>query len=247
MRVFAYVLPFALSFVVAHPVPVQAQTARTFALPAGCTGYLTVQMKSCTVSHHFTCDADPDGWQRRVDMDDMGVSYFGAIDAESQWVESFHTYTGHTEKLADAPVDPASFTELTSTGTDGYDFQTLSEEIGTSHYAGRDTLTGQTVTIDGVVLEQTQFEITATDSGGGMIWQSAGFEFINRDWRMFLSGRSTITTPDDSFESDDSPMEFVFPEEVGFLSVDPKFGCSTVTAGLISTAPILPVGYGVTE
>ena len=42
-------------------------------------------------------------------------------------------------------------------------------------------------------------------------------------------------------------MEFVFPDEVGFMAVDPKFGCSTVTAGLMSTAPVLPVSYEVTE
>lgn len=242
MRFLTLVLPCLLL----APVAVSAQTARTFTLPAGCEGIVTIQMRSCTVSHQFTCSADPEGWQRRVDMGADGPTYMGAIDGETQWMESFHVATGHSERLEDAPRDPASFSVLLDEGTDTYDFQTLSDEIGTTRYVGFDTLTGVTQEIDGVLLDQTEYKITAMDTGGGMIWESAGFEWISRDFRVFLSGVSTITTPDGSFETDDSPVEFIFPGEPGFLSVYPKHGCGeTVSAAPGGLTDVMPAAWSV--
>jgi hypothetical protein len=214
------------------PAAALAQQGRTFSMPAGCEAYVTIQMRSCSVSHHFRCEADPEGWQRRVDMDMDGPTYMGAIDAETQWVESFHAFTGHAERLENAPRDPANFSALLTEGTDTYDFQTLSDEIGTTRYVGFDTLTGVTQEIDGVVLDQTEYQITAYDTGGGLIWSSKGFEWISRDFRMFLSGVSTITTPEGSFDMDNSPVEFIFPGEPGFLSVFPKHGCGETVSSL---------------
>jgi hypothetical protein len=154
-----------------------------FALPQGCTAYVTIQMASCTVSHAFTCAADPAGVQRRVDLDEEGVTYFGAIDAEAQWLESTHVRAGHSEALAPDPADPMSFSELVETGVDNFDFTTLSDEIGPTRFVGGDSLTGQTVVIDGVTLEQTRYSIRATDAAGTEMWSSEGFEFISRDWR----------------------------------------------------------------
>ena len=87
-----------------------------------------------------------------------------------------------------------------------------------------DTLTGETVVIDGVTLERTEYNITAYDTGGGEMWSSQGNEYISRDWRMFLAGQSTISADGENWESDDRPVEFIFPDEPGFLSVSPKPG-----------------------
>jgi hypothetical protein len=237
-------LPAILPCLALLPVAAPAQQARTFSLPAGCEAYVTIQSRSCSVSHHFRCEGDPEGWQRRVDMDMDGPTYMGAIDSETQWVESYHVYTGHSERLENAPRDPASFSALLSDGTDTYDFQTLSDEIGTTRYVGFDTLTGVTQEIDGVLLEQTEYQITASDTGGGMIWESKGFEWISRDFRMFMSGVSTITTPDGSFDTDDSPVEFIFPGEPGFLSVFPKHGCGETVSALPGGA-MVPANWAV--
>ncbi len=205
-----------------------APAARTFQPPAGCTAYLTVQMASCTVSHHFTCSADPEGWQRRVDIDEGGITYAGAIDAQTQWMESFHVLSNHSERLAPNPADPADFDTLTSTGLDTFDFATSSPEFGPARYVGQDSLTGETVTIDGVELDRTEYRMTAYDAQGNETWRSTGNEYISRDWRMFLSGTSSIVVGEQVTETDDSPVEFIMPGERGFLSVSPKHGCGAV-------------------
>ncbi len=200
----------------------------TFNLPQGCEAYLTIQARDCSVSHHFTCEGDPEGHQRRVDLTEEGMVYAGAIDRETQWIESFHVLSGHSERLESSPADRASMTELIATGTDTYDFQTLSAEIGPTRYAGQDRLTGETVTIDGVDLRQTEYEITATTPDGTFLWSSEGREYISDEFRMFISGTGTTTTSDETWESDGTPVEFIFPGEPGFLSSQPKHGCGVM-------------------
>ena len=213
--------------------PVSAQQTDVFRLPAGCTAYVTVQDRSCSVDHHFRCDADTTGHQRRVSFDEDGMTYLGQIDAETQWVQSFHARAGSTETLSANPTDPASLSELIATGVDTYDFVTMSDQYGPTHFKGTDRLTGKTVTIDGVDLSETTYEITATTPDGTVLWASDGTEYIHTDWRIFLSGAGSTTTRTDSFEKDDTPVEFIFPGEPGFLSTRPKHGCGV----MLSAAP----------
>lgn len=221
--------PACLLLALAGPLAAQdAPAARTFQPPPGCEAFVTVQMASCTVSHHFRCEADPEGWQRRVDVDEGGITLWSAIDAETQWMESVHVTTNHSERLGPAPDDPASFSELVATGRDGFDFQTLSDEIGPTRYVGEDRLPGGTVTIDGVTLDRTEFQIAAYDAAGTKIWTGRGSEFISREWRLFLSGVETYVVGGKPSETDATPVEFVFPDEPGFLSTSPKHGCGAM-------------------
>lgn len=196
-----------------------------FSLPAGCTAFVTIQNKSCEVEHHFTCTGDAAGMKRRVSLDEQGMTYAGQIDAEAQWIVSFHALAGITEMLEPDPVDRASLTELLATNLDTYDFRTLSAEVGETRYVGQDSLTGRQITIDGVTLDETAYQITAYDGSGTEVWSSEGNEFVSRDWRMFLSGTNTITTPDETFPMDGTPVEFIFPGDPGFLSSRPKYDC----------------------
>ncbi|PUB16997.1 hypothetical protein [Yoonia sediminilitoris] len=197
----------------------------TFGLPQGCDAFLTVQSKSCQVDHHFVCEADPEGHQRRVGITEEGLVYAGEIDRETQWLNSFHARTGHAETLEPNPVERASLSDLIAKGVDDYDFRTLSDQIGTTRYVGQDTLTGRQIVIDGVTLDETTYDITAYDESGNEIWAAKGNEFIHRDWRIFLSGTGVTRVGTESFDSDDGPVEFIFPGESGFLSARPKYGC----------------------
>ena len=215
--------------------PVAAQTgAPVFVLPAGCDAFVTVQSESCKVDHHFTCEADPTGHQRRVSLDEQGPTYSGMIDAETQWLMSFQILSGHQERLEPNPAEPASLSDLIETGVDDYDFRTLSDEIGETRYVGQDTLTGRQITIDGVTLDETTYDLKAYDASGEEVWSAKGNEFINRDWRMFLSGTGEVTTANGTFERANRPVEFIFPGESGFLSSHPKHGCGVA----ISSADI---------
>lgn len=218
---------------VAFAAPACAQNqpqAQTFSLPAGCTAYLTVQSKACNVSHHFICENYPAGVQGRIDLDNLGATYIGTIDAETQWLNSFSPEMGSTETLEPGAANPASFTDLITTGRNDFDFSTRNDQTGLVRFVGSDRLTGETAIIDGVTLEETQFQIVASAEDGTELWRTTGHEFISRDWRMFLSGTKETVATGGSFKSDGSPVEFVFPGEPGFLSPNPKFGCGVVTS-----------------
>lgn len=218
--------------------PVAAQAG--FSLPQGCEAYVTIQKRSCTISHLFRCDGDPEGHQRRVDLDQEGLTYMGLIDSETQWIESYYPFTGETSTLAPGAADPASFTELLATGRDGMDFQTMSDTFGLTSYVGEDRLTGETVVIDGVTLQRTAFNITVRDSGGQELWSIAGNEYIHPEWRTFISGTRTFTTPDAVTEEDGTPVEFAFPGEAGFLSSTPRFDCDVIMSGADADLTVLP-------
>lgn len=209
--------------------------AQEFSLPAQCEAFLTVQSRDCQVDHHFRCESDPAGYQSRVSFSEIGMTYMGTTDDEAQWIVSHHISGGYVEELEPKPSEPASFSELLATGADDYDFVTMSDDNGATNYVGRDTLTGKQVVIDGVTLDETTYDIRAIDDEGTVLWSSKGREFISRDFRVFLSGKGTVTTPTDSFDVDGTPVQFIKPGEPGFLSIKPKFGCGA----LMSAAPEL--------
>jgi hypothetical protein len=219
--------------------PVLAQGG--FSLPAGCEAYVTVQKADCTVTHLFRCEGDPEGHQRRVDLNESALTYMGVIDSETQWIESFHASSGDTTYLAPDAADPASLTELIETGRDGLDFQTMSGMYGLTRYVGEDRLTGETVVIDGVELLRTAFYMVVYDQFGGVVWEISGNEYIHPEWRTFLSGTRTFSTPDEEVVQDGTPVEFIFPGEPGFLGSTPRHGCGVMMSGLGAEAPWGPV------
>ena len=172
------------------------------------------------------------GDQHRASFDENAMIYLGTIDNETQWVHSSHVQAGYTEVLETVPSDRASFSELLETGSDDYDFQTSSAEVGVTRYVGRDELTGQQRVIDGVTLDETTFNITAYGPEGSLLWASEGREYISKEFRMFLSGKSTVTTPTDTYQDDGTPVQFIRSGEVGFGSVKPKFGCGALMSSL---------------
>ena len=214
-----------------------ALAADTFALPQGCEAFVTIQSRSCSVEHHFTCAGDPEGVKRRVSLNEDGLTYVGSTDRNAQWLASFYPFTGHSEELEASPADPASLTDLLANGVDTYDFRTQSAEIGTTRYVGQDRLTGQVVTIDDVALQQTEYNITAFGPDGNELWSSQGNEFVNADWRTFIGGTGTVTVPDGPFDKDDRPVQFIYPGEAGFLSANPKFDCGAVLSSAPAVSP----------
>lgn len=217
-------------FIAVLAAPVAAQDVGQ---PKGCTAFLTVHTRSCSVDHYFRCPTDNKGDVHRTEYSENGMTYMGTTDVEAQWITSHHIAGEFTEVLEHNPAKPASFSDLLATSVNEYDFVTMSQENGPTNYIGRDTLTGKQVMIDGVTLDETTYEVTSYDDEGSMIFASKGREFISRDWRIFFGGQGTVKTPERSFKTDNTPVEFIHPDETGFLSKKPKYGCDT----LMSLAP----------
>ncbi len=208
--------------------------AQEFSLPSGCEAYVTAQMRNCEVQHFFRCEGDAEGIQHRASFDETGMIYLNAINSEAEWVESFSPVSGVEESLVPGAADPASLTDLINDGVDSFDFKITSPQNGETRFVGFDMLTGQTVTIDGVTLDVTEYDITAYGEDGSMRWHGSGNEYISREWRRFLAGRSVYNTADgETLDTDEGPVEFAFPGETGFLTVNPKYGCGAI----LSRAP----------
>ncbi|MGL4280496.1 MAG: hypothetical protein ACRCS0_09025, partial [Albidovulum sp.] len=196
--------------------------ASKFAAPKGCTVYQTVQMRNCQVSHHYRCEGDAAGDQWTVVLDANGPFYLSRIDAETRWVQSFDLTTGEEDRLGDE-TDPASFTTLLETGRDTYDFTTTSNSGEVRRYAGYDELTGETVVIDGVTLERTRFDLTASGADGTVLWQRSGQQLVHRDWRIFFADKEGFENSfGDKADVTDTPVTFAGPGDKGYLAARPE-------------------------
>lgn len=210
--------------------------AQPFSLPAGCDAYVTVQKRSCLVTHNFTCAGDPEGHQQRVDITDRGPVFVSRIDSEARWIESVTIASGRLSRLQEGEADPASFSELLETGRDSFDFFTMDSDGVRTRYRGHDAVVGAPVTIDGVTLLETEFVMRVEDASGTFLWETVGREFIHTEWRTFLSGTREVSSADGSSSTaDNTPVEFVFPGEPGFLATQPKYGCGDMLSGLPGT------------
>jgi hypothetical protein len=199
-----------------------------FVLPQGCEAFVTIQMKGCEVAHHYICEGDAPGDQWRVDIGPNGPVFMSRIDSETQWLESIELFPTERDMLEPGAKDPASFTELATTGYDSFDFSTMGDDGVRRNVKGFDRLTGKTIIIDEEPLLQTEYYARITRDDGSLMSESRGNEYISLKWRMFLSGKSWIKRPNEEFFSDSSPLEFIYPGEDGFLATRPKYECDSL-------------------
>jgi hypothetical protein len=204
--------------------------AGTWDAPAGCEVFMTVQAKACRVSHYYTCSADAPGEQWRVDLDQEGPFFYSKVDSEAQWIES---YDPIKQVLNPGPADPASFSELLAEGMDTWDFSLTKADGTGSRASGYDRLTGRTVVIDGITLQETEVDFTEYDPTGNVLRRSRGNEYVSADWRIFFAGPGETDLGDGQWRPiDGSPVDFIFPGEEGFLATQPVHDCDALTAAL---------------
>lgn len=214
--------------------------AGVFSLPKGCTAYLTVQMKSCEVTHYWTCENDPQGDHWTVTIHNDGPTFLQYLDREFRWLKGYSQAANVTRELIENEIDPTSLTELLETRRDDFDFKQSvmqnGELIGVNHITGYDLLNGRRVTIDGEPLLVTDFEITVTlDNGLGVV-RTTGNQFLSERFRLFFQGLEAETADGKTTHYDDTPVQFIEPGEAGFLADRPEYGCDAMMSALPSEA-----------
>jgi hypothetical protein len=205
-----------------------AMAAETFAPPAGCTGTLTVQMRSCLVTNVWTCAADAPGEQWVALFTQEGPWQVRRIDRDFQWLTTYYASTASVETMQQPAADPSNLDELLTTQNDQYDF-IVTRDDGTApeRFVGYDRLTGESVQIDGETLLRTEFAYDVLAPDGAVTSSSAGRQFVSATHRLFFFGQDwNLATPD--LITDASPVQFIYPGEAGFFSSKPTFDCGIV-------------------
>lgn len=210
--------------------------AGIFTPPKGCTAYLTVQMKSCEVTHYWTCENDPKGDHWTVTIHNDGPTFLQYLDREFRWLKGYSQNSNVTRELIENEVDPNSLTKLLKTRRDDFDFQQSvmqdGVQIGIDHVTGYDRLNGSRVTIDGEPLLVTDFEVTVVSNDGFSTVQTTGNQFVSERFRLFFQGRESETTNGKTTHYDDTPILFIEPGEAGFLAARPEYGCDAMMSAL---------------
>lgn len=218
--------------------------AGTFTPPEGCQAKLTVQSRGCLVSHFYTCEKDATGDQWRADYDDQGPFFLSRIDSEAQWLESYESNPVVKETMDANPKDPASFQTLLDTGLDTFAFSLTKETGEHTNIVGFDKLTGKTAVIDGVTLQQTEYEYTQTTDDGTVLRHAKGHEFISPEWRTFFSGHSEWEGEDGAWTTvEGAPVSFILPGEPGFAATTPLFECNAQMSAVTPALPMTPAAF----
>jgi len=212
--------------------PGAALAANQWAAPEGCEVFLTVQSNECRVSNHYRCSGDAPGDQWRADFDQEGIFFQSRINAEAEWVESYELNPTVKQELQPGALDPASFSNLLSTGRDDFIFSLRKDTGEDSDVRGYDRLTGRTFVIDGITLSETEYSFEESDAAGAVLRQSRGNEYIHPEWRLFFSGPSEWWDGTQWLPMDGSPVAFIFPGEPGFATTEPLFNCDPVLSQL---------------
>ena len=214
--------------------------AADFIPPQGCKLEMTVQNRGCTVSQHYRCTADAAGDQRVTIYTPDGPVYESRIDRETRWMESTNLVQGLTDILVDQADDHASFSTLLETGRDDFDFWTLSSNGERLHHVGHDELPGDKVSIDGVPLEVTRFELTTYSETGDVLIERKGQQFISRAHGRFYGGIEQSKDWTGAVQdANDSPVTFAFPGQPGFGATRPEYDCDLQMVGGDGASPIL--------
>lgn len=201
-------------------------------LPDECTAYLTTQSRSCSVTNYYTCPSSPgDRWT--ISYGANGPYFMTRIDQEAQWVEAHDLPEGNGSRVLMQAIDPSSITTLLATGYDDYTFEEQLEGAGIIRYEGYDRLTGESVIIDGEHLLATSFQYREINPQDGTVLATiTGAEFVSERHRRFFAGVRTHTDAEGDITTDNTPVEFIYPQEAGFLSSVPAYGCDTLIGGL---------------
>lgn len=207
-----------------------ASASDTFIPPVGCEGVVTVQSRGCELDNIYVCSADTPGDSWRVSFDIDGPKFIGRIDAETQWMESIDLFPTQREVIELPAADPASLSELLSTGTDAFDFNMRADGGEVTRVVGFDQLTGEEVTIDDEPLLRTEFSARyeSTITGETRI---EGTEYVSAKLGRFFSGSYRYTGPDGVvIEWSNDPVQFIYPGEPGFFSKIPLYECEASLA-----------------
>lgn len=219
--------------------------AANFTPPEGCKLEMTIQNRGCTVSQHYRCSADAPGDQRVTIFTPDGAVYQSRIDRETRWMESTNLVNGTQDMLEPKARDHASFSTLLETGRDDFDFWTRANDGQRLHHVGRDELPGEKVTIDGVPLEITRFELTTYSETGDVLIRRTGQQFISRTHGRFYGGIEQAEDWTGAVEqSNDSPVTFAFPGQPGFGATRPEYDCDLQMVMGGAPAPALPQSGG---
>ena len=221
---------------IATCIGVPAMAAETFSPPAGCTGTLTVQMRSCLVTNVWTCAADAPGEQWVSLFTQEGPWQVRKVDSDFQWLTTYYANPPEVETIVLPAVDPSDLDQLITTRNDTYDFIVSSDSGSPSQrFVGYDRLTGESVQIDGETLLRTEFAYDQFDPSGEIVSSAAGRQYVSATHRLFFFGEDwNAATP--SQITDASPVQFIYPGEAGFMSANPKYDCGAV----LSSFPVTP-------
>lgn len=204
-------------------LPMAATQALAQDVPPGCTPLVTIQSQGCFVRLVFTCSTDSQPLRWVAGYGPNGPVSLTVLDLGGM-PQVMMTGKDQPRGTLDASGDPADLAAMLAGETDNFDYKVDFEDGTALSTAGTMALTGTVVEIDGRSLQEMQRIETIVFPNG-----STSAEMDNRlmyDAELGLLVNTTSTErASGKLMLDRTPVDFLFPGEVGADSVAPLYGC----------------------
>jgi hypothetical protein len=207
--------------------PAFAMADTTMDMPARCAGFLTVQLENCSLLNHWRCDSDPADRYRVTTIDHTRTPIREGILAGLSLVEI-------GPGSGEAPwsfinTDVEDHTTLMQTGRDTYAGTYQHDDLSKGPFVeGESILTGRTVTIDGITLNEVQSTSSFTYPQGGSS-QKIVMQYTLDTLEIWIPDR-IIDPATGDVTLHFGPTDFIWPGEDGFMSTAPTANCEPLTS-----------------
>ena len=189
---------------------------------AACTTLAVIQNADCTVRRVAVCDNFPEGWQSVAIYGPTGPISLSTFNADGV-PQSMGSGPGTPQtRLGDQP-DPLELANVFGSGIDTFEYQMERDDGSVTQISGKIRATGETVTIDGRVLQGLLSRQTVGSGSGEAATLDISF-FYDADLKLMITDSIRNTTTQE-FVQHRSPVDFILPGEAGFEDYAPRFGC----------------------
>ncbi|NSX54038.1 hypothetical protein [Parasulfitobacter algicola] len=209
--------------------------AQSFNVPDGCTGFLTTQNRSCTVTHYFTCEGDAEGYRQSYTYTQQGRSHHLTFDADFNWIKMNNLRWDHQFMPRNLKQSLDSLEKLQTEGSYRFNDDFLHVAQGQTYevvWSGENTLTGTSVTVDGEDMLEVSHLSHFYDSNNAPYIKYEGVQLFWAKENLYMGGR--WIDQDTGEVGNNTPVDLIRPDEPGFDVATPAYDCDT----LISSADL---------
>ena len=222
-------MKFAYAFAAMIVAPFMAVAETT---PEGCEAVLTVQKHGCEVTHIYQCEQ---GIVKHINIDQDEFDWVSLFGPDYIELESKEEITGIGLVGMNAISDPRSLHTLLTTGRDTVayrgEFDMPGLLIGAADVSSQSRLMDEVLEIGGVTwqkaLEEIVFQVRPhlAMTGTQDIW-------IDAESGILFHGSSSHELAGKAEETDNTPVEVIYPGQPGFLSMSPIYDCGEMMSAL---------------
>lgn len=189
---------------------------------AECTTLVVIQSQGCNVRRVFVCDDMQADWRNVGIYGPDGPTSVFTLNANGVSLRITSGPGAPKISLGDQ-ADPLDLQAVLRNGADSFNYQMINAAAGEANISGKTSLTSETITIDGRVLQVLQSrQTTVTPEGQSHVTDIR--YLYDADLQLLITDTISDATTGE-IQLLRTPVDFIWPGEAGFEDYTPLYSC----------------------